>query len=218
MIITPAMKRLASLRSRLLVLVLVAVLPAFALTVYTNLEHRRTAVAVAQEEALRIARIAASEQNDVFQDARKVAFTLAHVPEIRTLNAQACHPLLAELLSRSPEYSNISVAAPTGDVVCAGVPLAGSINLRDREYFQRALTTRTVTMSGYLVGRISKKAAVAVAYPAIDARGIVSAVVVIGLDLRSLNHLAADAQLPEGSALVVIDQAGIILAHHPRRD
>ena len=218
MIITPAMKRLASLRSRLLVLVLVAVLPAFALTVYTNLEHRRTAVAVAQEEALRIARIAASEQNDVFQDARKVAFTLAHVPEIRTLNAQACHPLLAELLSRSPEYSNISVAAPTGDVVCAGVPLAGSINLRDREYFQRALTTRTITMSGYLVGRISKKAAVAVAYPAIDARGIVSAVVVIGLDLRSLNHLAADAQLPEGSALVVIDQAGIILAHHPRRD
>jgi signal transduction histidine kinase len=34
------MKRLASLRSRLLVLVLVAVLPAFALTLYTHLEHR----------------------------------------------------------------------------------------------------------------------------------------------------------------------------------
>src|SRR5881296_2805133 len=105
----PGMKRLASLRSRLLVLVLVAVLPAFALTLYTHLEHRRAAVAVAQEEALRIARIAASEQNDVFQDARRVAFTLAHLPEIRTLKAEACRPLLAELLSRSPEYVNISV-------------------------------------------------------------------------------------------------------------
>jgi len=97
-------------------LVLVAVLPAFALMLYTHLEHRRAAVAVAHEEALRIARIAASEQNDVFQDARRVAFTLAYLPEIRTLNAQACRLLLAELLSRSPEYTNISVAAPTGDV------------------------------------------------------------------------------------------------------
>jgi len=212
------MKRLASLRSRLLVVVLVAVLPAFALALYTNLEHRRAAVAVAQEEALRIARIAASEQNDVFQDAQRVAFTLAHLPAIRTLNAEACRPLLAELLSRSLEYSNISVAAPTGDVICAGEPFVGSINLGDREYFQRALTTRPVAMSGYLIGRITKKAAVVMAYPAVDAGGTVRAVVVIGVDLRSLNHLAADAQLPDGSTLLVMDSAGIILAHHPRRD
>jgi len=194
------------------------VLPAFGLMLYTHLEHRRAAVAVAQDEALRIARIAASEQNDVFQDARRVAFTLAHLPDVRALNAQACRPLLAELLSRSPEYTNISVAAPTGDVVCTGIPLAGSINLGDREYFQRALTTRDVAISGYLLGRISKKAAIVLAYPAVDARGIVSAVVVIGLDLRSLNHLAADAQLPPGSTLLVLDQAGVILAHHPQGD
>src|SRR2546428_9753921 len=212
------MKRLASLRSRLLVLVFVAVLPAFALTLYTNLEHRRAAVAVAQEEALRIARIAASEQNDVFQDARRFASALAYLPEVRTLNAEACRPLLAELLSRSPEYTSISVAAPAGDVVCTGVPLGSPISLGDREYFQRALTTRDVAMSGYLLGRISKKAAIAIAYPAVDARGTVSAVVVIGLDLRSLNHLAADAQLPQGSTLLVIDQAGIIVAHHRQGD
>ena len=212
------MKRLASLRARLLVLVLVAVLPAFALMLYTHLEYRRAAVAVAHEEALRIARIAASEQNDVFQDARRVAFTLAHLPEIRTLNAQACRLLLAELLSRSPEYTNISVAAPTGDVVCTGIPLASSINLGDREYFQRALATRDVAISGYLLGRISKKAAIVLAYPAVDARGTVSAVVVIGLDLRSLNHLAADAQLPQGSTLLVIDKTGVILARHPQGD
>jgi len=212
------MKRLATLRARLLVLVLVAVLPAFALMLYTHLEHRRAAVAVAHEEALRIARIAASEQNDVFQDARRVAFTLAHLPEVRTLNAQACRLLLAELLGRSPEYTNISVAAPTGDVVCTGIPLASSINLGDREYFQRALATRDVAISGYLLGRISKKAAIVLAYPAVDARGTVSAVVVIGLDLRSLNHLAADAQLPEGSTLLVIDKTGVILAHHPQGD
>src|SRR5437667_7046543 len=212
------MKRLASLRSRLLVLVLVAVLPAFALTLYTHLEHRRAAVAVAQEEALRIARIAASEQNDVFQGARQLAFILAQLPAVRALDATAWRPLLAELLSRTPGYVNISVAAPTGGVVCSAVPPAGPINLRDREYFQRALTTRDVAMSGYLIGRISRKAAIVIAYPAVDARGTVSAVGVIGLDLRNLNHLAADAQLPQGSTLLVIDQSGVILAYHPEGD
>ena len=76
------MKRLSSLRSRLLLLVLVAVLPGFALTLYTHMEHQRAAVAVAEEEALRIARIAASEQNDVFKGARQLAFTLCdHVTQ-----------------------------------------------------------------------------------------------------------------------------------------
>jgi len=102
------MKRLSSLRSRLLVLVLVAVLPGFALTLYTHMEHQRAAVAVAEEEALRIARIAASEQNDVFQGARQLAFTLAQLPAVRALDATACRPLLAELLSRTPGYVNIS--------------------------------------------------------------------------------------------------------------
>ena len=40
----------------------------------------------------RIARIAASEQNDVFQDARRVAFTLAQLPEVRTLKSRALEP------------------------------------------------------------------------------------------------------------------------------
>ena len=149
--------RLQSLRSRLFLLVLVAVLPAFALTVYTDLEQRRAAVATAHEEALRIARLAASEQNDVFQGARQLIFTLAQLPAVKTLDANACRPLLADLLSQSPGYVNIAVAAPTGDVVCSAVPGAGSSSVRDREYFQRALATHDFAMSGYLIGRRSGK-------------------------------------------------------------
>ena len=208
--------RLASLRSRLLLLVLVAVLPAFALTLYTDLEHRRAATAVVHEEALRIARIAASEQNDLFQGARQLIFTLAQLPAVTALDANSCRPLLAELLARSPAYANMSVAAPTGDVVCSAVPLAGPVSLRDREYFQRALATRDFAMSGYLIGRISRRPTVAIAYPAVDAHGPVRAVVVVGLDLRGLNHLAADARLPGGSTLLVIDQNSVILARHPQ--
>src|SRR5258708_17645096 len=125
-------RRLASLRARLLILVLVAVITAFALTLYTGLERRRAAAAEAHEEALRIARIAATEQNDVFQGARQLAFILAQVPAVRTLDANACRPLLADLFSRSPEYTNISVAPPTRHVVCRSGPSTGPLRHRDR--------------------------------------------------------------------------------------
>jgi signal transduction histidine kinase len=194
------------------------VLPAFVLTLYTGLERRHAGAAVAREEALRIARIAASEQNDLFQSARQLAFTLAQLPAVRTLDAGPCRRLLAEILTRAPGYTNIAVAAPTGDVICSAAPSARPTNLSDREYFQRALAGRDFATSGYLIGRISGKPVVTIAYPALEGRGPAKAVVIVALDLRRLNHLAADARLPGGSTLLVIDKNAVILARHPSGD
>jgi hypothetical protein len=47
---------LSSLRARLLLLVLLAALPALALIVYTDLEQRRLTASQVQEDALRLAR------------------------------------------------------------------------------------------------------------------------------------------------------------------
>jgi len=85
--------------------------------------------------------------------------------------------------------------------------------LWDREYFQRALTTSAdVAMSGYLIGRISRKAPIVIAHPAVDARGTVSAVVVIGLDLPEASIIWPPTfpVLPQAPTLsLVIDQAGV---------
>jgi len=48
--------RLASLRDRILLLILLAGLPALGLALYTNLEERRLAAAGVQADALRLAR------------------------------------------------------------------------------------------------------------------------------------------------------------------
>jgi len=60
----------ASLRVRLLLLVLLAVIPALGLTLYTGLEQRRVAAAGAQEDALRLVRLVAREQEWLVADAR----------------------------------------------------------------------------------------------------------------------------------------------------
>ena len=57
----------SSLRARLLLLVLLAVIPVLGLILYTDLEQRRLAADQAQGDALRFVRLAAADQTQLIQ-------------------------------------------------------------------------------------------------------------------------------------------------------
>ena len=75
-----------NLRVRLLLLVLLAIVPALVLMLHRNIELRRLVVADVKEEALRLARLAASDQQDSIRDARQLLFALAQLSEVRSAN------------------------------------------------------------------------------------------------------------------------------------
>jgi signal transduction histidine kinase len=204
----------ASLRFRLLLLVLLAVVPALGLTLYTNVELRRAAAADIREEALRLARIAASDQEDTLKDTRQLLFALAQFPEVRSTDPTACSALF-ELLDQYPQYALLGVIARDGDLFCSTLPISGPANLTDRDYFQRVLQTRDFAIGDYQKDPISGKATLDLGYPVLDEAGRVQAVVFASLDLTWLNQLAAEAQLPEGSTFTVIDRNGTILVRYP---
>ena len=70
----------SSLRSRLLLLVLLALLPALVLILITAWEQRQLAAVDAQESALRLARVAASNQERLIEGARSLLIVLAQIP------------------------------------------------------------------------------------------------------------------------------------------
>ncbi|MDH4135190.1 MAG: cache domain-containing protein, partial [Anaerolineae bacterium] len=204
----------ASLRFRLLLLVLLAVIPALGLTLYTNVELRRAAGADVKEEALRLARIAASDQEDTVKDTRQLLFALAQLSEVRGTDPSACFALF-ELLNQYPQYVLLGVVARDGDLFCSTLPISGSVNLADLSYFQRVLQMRDFAIGDYQNDPISGKATLDLGYPVLDEAGQVQAVVFASLDLTWLNQLAAEAQLPEGSTFTVIDRNGTILVRYP---
>ena len=74
------MKRfIFSIRARLLLLVLLAILPALGLTLYTGLEQSQIAAAQAQQEALWFARSAADDQRDLISNAHQLLLLLAQL-------------------------------------------------------------------------------------------------------------------------------------------
>ena len=205
---------LASLRHRLLLLVLLAVLPALALVLSTAWEQRRQAALGAQEDALRIARLASTQHERLVEGARSLLIGLAQLSDVQMHNARACSTLFADLQRRFPLYRNVGAIRPDGQIFCAAKPPGGTGNVSDREDFQQALQTREFAASGYRIDRAGKPV-LTVSYPAIDRGGSVWAVVFAELDLGWVPQLAMRASLPDRSVVSVIDSTGRVLARHP---
>ena len=141
--------------------------------------------------------------------------SLAELPEVRQRKADRCSQLFAGILKKFPYYTNVAAVTPQGDIFCSGLTNNSSIpNIADREYFQEALKERRLGISHVLVGRMSGKPNITIAYPSFDPDGSVHAVVFVGLDLSWLNTIAAQAQLPPQATLLAIDDKGTVFVRY----
>jgi PAS domain S-box-containing protein len=203
------------LRARLAALVLLALLPVLGLTLSTGWEQRRAAAAHAQDEALRLARLAASEHEQLIEGARRLLVALAHVPPVRAAEPAACRRLLAGLLAQSGAYANLGVARPDGRIACSARDVAGAASVADHAWFRDAVHRRAFAVGDYQVGRITGKPSLNFGYPVPGADGRLDAVLFAAVDLAWVNELAARARLPEAATLTLVDAGGRILARHP---
>ncbi len=206
---------LSSLRVRLWLLVFLALVPALGLILYTASEQREHAAAEVQENALRLARLASLDQEQLIEGTQQLLEALAQLPDVRGGDAAICGTFLALLLKRYPLYANLGVIQPDGAVFCSALPTDGPVNLGDRAYFRGTLETGNFAAGVYQVGRITDKATINFGYPILNEEGQLQAVVFAALDLAWLNRLTAKAQLPAGAVLIMIDRSGTILARHP---
>ena len=139
----------ASLRASLLLLIALAVLPALGLIFYVNVEQRRLAAAQAQDNALRLARLAAAEQAQLVQGAHQLLAALAQLPVVRNQEPSGCSTLFASLLKHYPAYGNLGVIRANGELFCSGVPLTQPLNTSSYAWFQRTVTTKEFTVGEY---------------------------------------------------------------------
>ncbi len=192
-----------------------ALVPVSVLLVSSALDERRQAALRVQEAALRLARLAATNQGQLVLATHHLLAGLAQLREVQRRDAAGCGRLFAELLREYSLYANLGAIRPDGELFCSAVPFEGRIRLGDRAYFRRAVATRQFAIGEYQIGRATRRATLNVAYPALDERGDLRAVVFAALDLAWLNRLVAGADLPPGSTFTVIDQNGTVLVRHP---
>ncbi|MFO7600410.1 MAG: PAS domain-containing protein [Candidatus Desulfacyla sp.] len=205
----------ATLRFRIILIVVISVLPALGLVLYGGLEQRRLAGLEARQEALQLARQASLNQKNLITETRHLLSMIAERQAVRNGQWEECSAFMASLLSEFSHYLNFGVIDLEGNLRCSALPYSGTVSAMDRTYFQRVLQTGDFAVGDFQTGRVSGRASVNLACPVQDEQGRTAGVVFASLELGWLNRLASEVQLPRGSTLTLVGGDNVILARHP---
>lgn len=204
-----------SLRARLLLLVLLALVPMLVLVLVSGLEARQVDGRRAQSQAMQLVRQIAHDQDEYISESRQFLTTLAQLPALQNFDATACSNFIVNAKKQYPRYANIGALTPEGRVYCSALPFEPGLSAVNSTWFQRAIKTRAFVTSDFHIGGITGRAVITVAHVVPDKSGAVLAVVFASIDLEWLNQVVAAAELPAGSVLTIIDRNGRVVIRFP---
>ena len=191
---------------RLAAVVLVALLPVLVLTVYTGRRQYQLDGEAAEDYATQLARQVSSQQRELLERTQQLLLAMTKSPSVRTLDAERCRAFVGEEQRLRTSYVNLGVADAQGHVIASAV--TGLVSVAREPWFQRALQTQTFTVLAYAVDAQTKAATLTAAYPFVDSKKTVGAVVFAALDLQWVARQAAMMELPERANVMVLDRNG----------
>jgi PAS domain S-box-containing protein len=207
-----------SLRFRLVVLVLLATLPALLLLISSGLDRRRNRTALEEENLLRLIRLASHDYMQVVDQAHQLLGILSRVPAVKDSESEECTSLFTILSKQYPQYTGFLLLRVNGTLLASSFSQASPISFSDRAWFRDAVQTGNFVVSGYHKGRMSHKPVVICAHPVLETAGRPKAILAVGLDLSWLSHFVAEVGLPELASVTAFDGSGNILSRYPAPD
>jgi PAS domain S-box-containing protein len=207
----------SGLRFRLVLLVVLASLPPAALTLHLARQERQRQTAALKQRSHEMVQLAARKEDEMIAGARQLLRAVAESSQVQSARWADCTRLLRRLFADYPRYANLGVIKTNGDVAASALTLAEPVNLADRSFFQRALSTRDLSFGDYEASPITGRPSFILGYPVFDASETVRAVVFAALDLDWVNRSdsALQMQLPQGAAWTKTDGNGTILVRYP---
>ena len=144
---------LGSINKRLMMLVLLAVVPAMIILLYSGMEQREQSIEQAKQKILLITNSMAEAQEDISSSVKQVLSTLSLMPEIQSFDVPASKEIIQAILRQNPDYLNIALTDLNGDVLVSGKTVGGG-NLADRKHFQDALKKKDFAIGEFIISRV----------------------------------------------------------------
>lgn len=212
-------KLFSSLRFRLILLVLLATLPALLLIVYIGEEQRQQNQEDVLEITLALAEYAADKNELLIEDTRVTLIALSHAMNFEGDDLRGCGHLFNHLKEvHFPFYSAFYVADLDGNILCSMPNGDVPLDLVGCHHYQSLVVAEDFVVSEYHICRNSGKGVISMGYPVWGEDEKKLGVINVGIDLMWFNDFAVEADLPPNSTLTVFDRDGVILAHYPDPD
>ena len=126
----------------------------------------------------------------------------------------ACRSLLARLIVQAPDYDQMGLALPDGELACAAVTAPRPITFADRGWFRDALGSSTMVVGDLVISRTLGRPTITLAKARRGPDDDVQAVYYLGLNLQWLEHTLAEVR-SDSVSVALLDERGVIVARYP---
>jgi len=207
--------RFSSLRVRLGLLILMAILPMLGLLLYSYLEERNVAISNVEGDVQQFAGSASAFQEQLIEGTRQLLVALAKQPGVQEQDALLCSRHLSEMSKDYSRYANLGVLSLEGEPFCLASPIPQQESFKAQPWFQQTIENHDFVIADGRGGYTSDRVVLNLSYPVIDQSGKVSGVVFAALDLDQLNQITGEVQMPDETEFFMINRKGTVLAYLP---
>jgi diguanylate cyclase (GGDEF)-like protein len=209
-----------SIRARLMVIALLAVVPLMLDRVRVLEASRAERIEHANAEAIELAKRGAEAQSEVVASVRALVQVMArtYVTVLARGAPWACNAYLADLTSYVPWIKGLSIVGTDGRIKCATSQIAIGIDVSDRAYYQQALSKQEFVLSDYIIERVRNTPAIIAAYPARSESGSLDGVVLASISLQWIGQVAGATGRRAGTSVVLVDGRGVVIAANRGED
>ena len=205
-----------SLRTKLTVAVVVAVLPALALSAWQAVDRQRNADLRKNETVAATAELAAARYRTLIEGSRRLieavcaedAVRQSANPDAPPTEINRCEAYLTNVLGTFPrEYSSALVTDAEGVARCATQPTALGVGFADREVFRLVRDTKAFTIGAQVASRVAPRTVIPVALPILQ-NGAFRGMCAVGISLTTIGDLVTPVQTAEQVAVALVDRNG----------
>ena len=204
-----------NIRTRLLSLLLLATLLPAVLIGLRFVKDRTDNVELAMRDLEVVASGLALRITNRIQGTTQLHYGLARSKDLDTVDKGACSSFLSKVREAYPQYTGILTITPDGQLFCDSLNTGRTLDLRDRNYFKKALTLTDGVALEPVFGKLTGIAVLQIAYPVRAESGAVKSVLLASLNLASLVEQYM-RERPEGSfEIALTDNKGTVLVGLP---
>ena len=188
------------LRSRLVALVLLGTLPAFAVLLHGALATRDAALENGRAGVELRARSVADGQLRVLDGTSLVLRALADSEVIRSGTPEQCADFLGGFLRQNRTYSNLGIVREDGSFRASVLPIPPGVTATDRSWFREVRESDAFSVGEFQVGRVTGRPSINAAVPLRMPDGR-REFLFAAIDLGHLQEVAASVALPTGGVV-----------------
>ena len=182
-----------SLRTRLLILVIAAMLVPAILVGLRFVQNRTSEIDAALSNLSATANDILGDLDEKIQGTAQLHYGLARARDLDTRDKAACSAFLSAVREEYPQFTGILTINPDGSLFCDSLRTDRTLDLRDRTYFKQALVAHGVVTLEPVFGRLTGTSVLQIAYPVRPESGELKFILLASFNLQEVRRVSREA-------------------------